>query len=389
MVDGTIRPTRSSTTRRCATRSRRPTSSRSSSVLISVPIGTLFAIGIDRWHGRPARGANFVMLLSFVVPEIILGTSLFILFTTLFTFVKLGTPAQTLGLAAFQVSYPAGDRPGPAAHDRAGVRGGGDGSGRHAGPGDPAGPPPAHLSGHLRERRARVRRRRRRLRDRERAVRERQQRDGGPEDLLGLAGVPHARGQRRRHRDADHDLADRRRRPALLPTVQPRTGRRRPTTSRSCSSASRAGRGGQAASAASSSRASSTAVAAASGSTRSASTGSAPYGGAGVERDRAALVRHPRLDALARRQVHDHLQHGPDVDDPLHHAGHAVLARRALRIEVHTLGADRHLRLSPACPRHPGPPTNENSPIATAQPPAVWPPAVASIRFDTPRKSAT
>lgn len=76
-------------------------------VLISVPIGTLFAIGIDRWRGRPARGATFVMLLSFVVPEIILGTSLFILFTTLLTFVNLGTPAQTLGLAVFQVSYPA------------------------------------------------------------------------------------------------------------------------------------------------------------------------------------------------------------------------------------------------------------------------------------------
>ena len=76
-------------------------------VLISVPIGTLFAIGIDRWHGRPARGANFVMLLSFVVPEIILGTSLFILFTSLLTFIKLGTPAEFLGLAVFQVSYPA------------------------------------------------------------------------------------------------------------------------------------------------------------------------------------------------------------------------------------------------------------------------------------------
>lgn len=76
-------------------------------VLISVPIGTLFAIGIDRWHGRPARSANFVMLLSFVVPEIILGTSLFILLTTLLKFVDLGTQAQTLGLAVFQVSYPA------------------------------------------------------------------------------------------------------------------------------------------------------------------------------------------------------------------------------------------------------------------------------------------
>jgi spermidine/putrescine transport system permease protein len=77
-------------------------------VFITVPLGTLFAIGIHRWRGRPARIANFTMLLSFVVPEIILGVSLFILFTTLFKdYVKLGTGAQILGLAAFQLSYPA------------------------------------------------------------------------------------------------------------------------------------------------------------------------------------------------------------------------------------------------------------------------------------------
>jgi spermidine/putrescine transport system permease protein len=76
-------------------------------VSISVPLGTLFAIGIDRWHGRPARTANFVMLLSFVVPEIILGVSLFILFTSLFNnIVPLGTKAQILGLTAYQISYP-------------------------------------------------------------------------------------------------------------------------------------------------------------------------------------------------------------------------------------------------------------------------------------------
>ena len=74
-------------------------------VLIVVPIGTLFAIGIDRWHGRPARAANFTMLLSFVVPEIILGVSLYILFTNLVK-VPLGTPGQLLGLATFQLSYP-------------------------------------------------------------------------------------------------------------------------------------------------------------------------------------------------------------------------------------------------------------------------------------------
>ena len=76
-------------------------------VLIAVPLGTLFAIGIDRWHGRPARAANFTMLLSFVVPEIILGVSLYILFTNLLQgLVPLGTPAQLLGLISFQLSYP-------------------------------------------------------------------------------------------------------------------------------------------------------------------------------------------------------------------------------------------------------------------------------------------
>jgi spermidine/putrescine transport system permease protein len=76
-------------------------------VLVAVPLGTLFAIGVDRWHGRPARSANFVMLLSFVVPEIILGVSLYILFSSLLkTVVHLGTGAQLLGLISYQISYP-------------------------------------------------------------------------------------------------------------------------------------------------------------------------------------------------------------------------------------------------------------------------------------------
>jgi spermidine/putrescine transport system permease protein len=76
-------------------------------VLVAVPLGTLFAIGVDRWHGRPARAANFTMLLSFVVPEIILGVSLYILFTNLLQgIVPLGTQAQLFGLISFQLSYP-------------------------------------------------------------------------------------------------------------------------------------------------------------------------------------------------------------------------------------------------------------------------------------------
>lgn len=76
-------------------------------MLIAVPLGTLFAIAIDRWHTKPARFANFGMLFSFVLPEIILGVALFFLFTNLFrSFVSLGTGAQLLGLITFQLSYP-------------------------------------------------------------------------------------------------------------------------------------------------------------------------------------------------------------------------------------------------------------------------------------------
>ena len=75
-------------------------------MVIAVPLGLTFAIGLDRWRGRPAGGANFVMLLSFVMPEIIIGVSMFYLFRYLYRFVPSGTPAQLLGLITFQASYP-------------------------------------------------------------------------------------------------------------------------------------------------------------------------------------------------------------------------------------------------------------------------------------------
>jgi spermidine/putrescine transport system permease protein len=75
-------------------------------MLIAVPLGVSFALGIDRWHGRPTTGATFLMLLSFVMPEIILGISLFLVIRHLLTFVELGTTAQILGLVTYQVSYP-------------------------------------------------------------------------------------------------------------------------------------------------------------------------------------------------------------------------------------------------------------------------------------------
>ena len=75
-------------------------------MLVAVPIGVAFAIGLDRWRGRVAGSANFLMLLSFVTPELIMGVSLFLVFVKLFTLVHLGTNAQLLGLITFEMAYP-------------------------------------------------------------------------------------------------------------------------------------------------------------------------------------------------------------------------------------------------------------------------------------------
>ena len=75
--------------------------------LITVPLGVLFAIGIDRWRGRLPAGANFLMLISFVLPEVLLAVALLFVITTIALPIELGTTAQVIGLITFQVSYPA------------------------------------------------------------------------------------------------------------------------------------------------------------------------------------------------------------------------------------------------------------------------------------------
>jgi spermidine/putrescine transport system permease protein len=75
--------------------------------LIAVPLGVAFALGINRWRGLTSSSFNFVMLLSFVIPELIFGVAMFFVFTVLFTQVKLGTLAETLGLVTWNVSWPA------------------------------------------------------------------------------------------------------------------------------------------------------------------------------------------------------------------------------------------------------------------------------------------
>ena len=75
--------------------------------LIAVPIGVAFALGINRWRGKIPASFNFVMILSFVVPELIFGVAMFFIFTVLFTSVHLGTLAEVLGLVTWNVSWPA------------------------------------------------------------------------------------------------------------------------------------------------------------------------------------------------------------------------------------------------------------------------------------------
>jgi spermidine/putrescine transport system permease protein len=74
-------------------------------VLIAVPLGVAFAIALDRWRGRGAGTANFVMLFSFITPEIAIGVGLFLMVTQLLTTVGLGFRAQVLGLSMYELAY--------------------------------------------------------------------------------------------------------------------------------------------------------------------------------------------------------------------------------------------------------------------------------------------
>ena len=75
-------------------------------MMVAVPLGVAFAIGLDRWRGRPAAGANFLMLVTFVLPEIVIGVAMLSVVQHLFSFVQLGTYAQIMALVTYQISYP-------------------------------------------------------------------------------------------------------------------------------------------------------------------------------------------------------------------------------------------------------------------------------------------
>ncbi|MGC9961331.1 MAG: ABC transporter permease [Acidimicrobiales bacterium] len=75
--------------------------------VITIPLGVGFAIGIDRWRGRTSNGFNFVMIFSFVVPELLLAVALMFVFLQLFKFIHLGTSAETAALVVWNLSWPA------------------------------------------------------------------------------------------------------------------------------------------------------------------------------------------------------------------------------------------------------------------------------------------
>ncbi len=77
--------------------------------LIAVPIGVAFALGINRWRGFLPSSFNFIMILSFVVPELIFGVAMFFVFTKMpgLRTIGLGNWAEVLGLVTWNVSWPA------------------------------------------------------------------------------------------------------------------------------------------------------------------------------------------------------------------------------------------------------------------------------------------
>ena len=74
-------------------------------MLIATPLGVGMAIGLQRWRGRVSRGANNLMLLPLVTPEIVVGVSLYLVFTQIYTGVPRGFTTQLLGHVTFTMSY--------------------------------------------------------------------------------------------------------------------------------------------------------------------------------------------------------------------------------------------------------------------------------------------
>jgi spermidine/putrescine transport system permease protein len=74
-------------------------------MVVSVPLGTALALGMRRWRGLGSGPANVLMLLPLVTPELVFAVGMFLLFTTAFGFIGLGTTAQAIGQVTFTLSW--------------------------------------------------------------------------------------------------------------------------------------------------------------------------------------------------------------------------------------------------------------------------------------------
>lgn len=73
-------------------------------MLVATPIGIALAIGLARWRGRLAQASNGLMLFPLITPEIVMGVSLFYVFSELYG-IPFGTIAQFLGHVTFTISF--------------------------------------------------------------------------------------------------------------------------------------------------------------------------------------------------------------------------------------------------------------------------------------------
>jgi spermidine/putrescine transport system permease protein len=78
-------------------------------MLVATPLGVLLALGLARWRGRGAGTSNTLMLVPLVTPELVMATSLLLVFTQVaiipFSLIRLGTTAQVVGQVTFSLSY--------------------------------------------------------------------------------------------------------------------------------------------------------------------------------------------------------------------------------------------------------------------------------------------
>ncbi|MGE0000283.1 MAG: ABC transporter permease, partial [Ilumatobacteraceae bacterium] len=74
-------------------------------MLIATPIGVAMAIGLQRWRGKLSSGANGLMLIPIVTPELVFGVALFLVFSQVYRGIPAGIFTQLLGHVTFTVSF--------------------------------------------------------------------------------------------------------------------------------------------------------------------------------------------------------------------------------------------------------------------------------------------